>query len=116
MGKLMQDDVLAIGRISRSRLDRVPCQHDGVQPPTGLAQARHFSLLPHMAVNVPSVLRQVCRRIDEDREQTREVVGLAMQKEKASLRCNSDTDLICDFQTIATFETLFGKKHLGVTE
>ena len=44
----------------------------------------------------------------------REVVGLAMQKEKASLGCNNDTDLIRDFETVAAFKTLFGKKNLDV--
>jgi hypothetical protein len=39
-----------------------------------------------------------------------------MQKEKASLRCNNDTDLIRDFQTTAAFKTLFGKENLDVTE
>jgi len=46
----------------------------------------------------------------------REVVGLAMQKKKASLRCNGDKNLIRDFQTVAAFKTLFGKKNLDVTE
>ena len=46
----------------------------------------------------------------------REVVGLAMQKKKASLRCNSDTNVVRDFQTIATFKTFFGKKNLDVAE
>lgn len=44
------------------------------------------------------------------------MVGPAMQKEKASLRCNRDTDFICDFQTIATFKTLFGEKNLDVAK
>jgi hypothetical protein len=39
-----------------------------------------------------------------------------MQKEQASLRCNSDTDLIRDFETVATFKPLFAKKNLDVTE
>ena len=46
----------------------------------------------------------------------REVVGPSMQKQKASLRCNSDTDLIGDFQTVAAFKTLFGKKNLDVAK
>jgi len=33
-----------------------------------------------------------------------------MQKEKASLRRNRNTDLIRDFETVAAFKTLFGKK------
>jgi hypothetical protein len=69
-----------------------------------------------MTVKVPSLLCQVCRRIDQDGEQTLEVVGLAMQKEKASLRGNSDTDFIRDFETVAAFKTLFGKKNLDVAE
>jgi hypothetical protein len=46
----------------------------------------------------------------------REVVGLAMEQEKASLRCNNDTDLIRDFQTTAAFKTLFGKENLDVAQ
>ena len=46
----------------------------------------------------------------------REVIGVAMEKEKASLRCNSDTDFIRDFQTVAAFKTLFGKKNLDVAK
>ena len=46
----------------------------------------------------------------------REVIGVAMEKEKASLRCNSDTNLIRDFQTVTAFKMLFGKKNLDVAE
>ena len=46
----------------------------------------------------------------------REVIGLAMQEQKTSLRRNRHTDLICDFQTIATFKTLFRKEHLDVAQ
>jgi len=46
----------------------------------------------------------------------REVIGVAMEKEKASLRCNGDTDFIRDFQTVAAFKTLFGKKNLDVAK
>src|SRR4029453_15297365 len=102
--------------MSRARLDRVPCQDERVQPTTSLAQASHFPLLPDMTGKGPSLLCQVCRRIDQDGEQTLEVVGLAMQKEKASLRGNSDTDFIRDFETVAAFKTLFGKKNLDVAE
>jgi hypothetical protein len=69
-----------------------------------------------MTVKVPSLLDQVCRRIDQDGKQTREVVGLAMQKEKASLRRNRNAHLICDFETVATFKTFFGQKNLNVAE
>src|SRR6266566_4676140 len=80
VSKLMQDNVLAIGGICSARPDCVPRQHEGVQPTTGLTQAGHFPLLPHMTVKVPSLLSRVGRRIDQDGEQTREVVGLAMQQ------------------------------------
>jgi len=69
-----------------------------------------------MTVKMPSLLCHVCRGIDQDREQTREVIGVAMEKEKASLRCNGDTDFIRDFQTVAAFKTLFGKKNLDVAK
>ncbi len=46
----------------------------------------------------------------------REVIGLAMQEQKTSLRRNRHTDLICDFQAIATFEALLSEKYLNVTE
>jgi hypothetical protein len=39
-----------------------------------------------------------------------------MEQEKASLRCNNDTDLIRNFQTTAAFKTLFGKENLDVAE
>jgi hypothetical protein len=69
-----------------------------------------------MTVKVASFFCHVCRRIDQDREQAREVVGLAMQQQKASLSCYRHTDLIRDFQTIATFETFFGKENLDVAQ
>ena len=116
MGKLMQDDVLAIRRIGRTGLHGIPCKHHCSQPTTRLTQAGHFPLLPHMTVNVPSLLRYICRWVNENGEQTREVIGVAMQEEKASLRSNSDPYLICDLQTIATFKTLLGQKNLDVTE
>jgi hypothetical protein len=39
-----------------------------------------------------------------------------MQKEKAGLRRNRNTDLIRYFETVTTLKTLFGKKNLNVAE
>jgi hypothetical protein len=37
-----------------------------------------------------------------------------MQKEKASLRRDSETNLVRDFQSIAAFKTFFREKHLDM--
>jgi hypothetical protein len=39
-----------------------------------------------------------------------------MQKEKASLRCNSDTNLIRYFETVTALKTFLGNKNLDVAE
>src|ERR1700719_1012940 len=79
VSKLMQDDVFAIGRISRTGFDRIPCEYHSPQPPARLAQASHSSFFPHGAFDVPFFFCYICRRIDKNCEQAREVVGLAVQ-------------------------------------
>src|ERR1700730_16515136 len=62
------------------------------------------------------LFHHVCRRVNENCKQAREVIGLAMQQEKASLRCNRHSNLVSDFQPATTFETLIDQKHLDMTE
>src|SRR5207248_8922091 len=50
------------------------------------------------------------------REQTGEIICLAMQQQKTSLRCDSHADLLRDRETATSLETFFGKKYLNVTK
>ena len=64
----------------------------------------------------PTPRHQIGRRIDQDGDEVRIVVGLAMQQQDAGLRGDRDADLVGDLQAAAAFEALLGKEHLDVPE
>ena len=54
--------------------------------------------------------------INQNREQLWEIIRSAVQQQKTSLGRNTHGHFIGDRETAASFEALFGKKHLDVTE
>jgi len=73
------------------------------------------TLLPYVASKVPRLVRCVAGRINQNRNQLRVIVGLAVQEEEARLCCDCDTDFVGKFKAAATFEVLFGQKDLNMT-
>src|SRR5260370_19887285 len=116
MSKLMQNEVLAIERIQRASFGSTPRENHRSHSAARLALAMHRSFLPHWAFNVAFLFHEICRRIDKNREKAREIVGLAMQQKKASLRCDCDNDLISEFEPATTFEAFFSEEHLDVAQ
>src|SRR5207237_10827471 len=82
----------------------------------GLAKTTHSPLFPNMLTNLPFLFRHVRQGINKNRQQTREIICLAMQQQKTSLRRDSHADLIRDCETATSFETFSGKKYLNVTK
>src|SRR5205807_6092239 len=74
------------------------------------------AFLPDVGGKVPRFVGNVARWVNENRSQLRIVVRLAMQKEKACLSCDRDTDLVSQFKTSASFEMLFGEEDLNMTQ
>jgi hypothetical protein len=112
----MKDNVLAIGRISRAMFDGAPGEHQRTHSAAGLAKTAHSSLFPDMFTNLVVFLHHVCQWINKNREQTGEIVRVAMQQQKTSLRRDGYADLIGDRETATSLETFFGKKYLNVTK
>src|SRR5580700_6068730 len=67
-----------------------------------------------MLTNPVVFLHHVGQWINKDREQTGEVVCLAMQQQETSLRRDSHADLIRDLESAAAFEPFLSKKYLNV--
>src|SRR5207247_4040691 len=76
----------------------------------------HCPLLPHVVLNLPFLFHHVCGGINENCEQSREIVCLAMQQQETRLRRDSHADLIRNCETATSLEALFRKKHLDVAE
>ncbi len=114
VGELMQDDVFAIRGISCAGFGRIPRDYQGSQLAASLAQASHSPFFPHGTFKMPFLIHHVCRWVNKNCKQAREVVGFAVQEEKASLRCDSHADLMSELKATTTFKTFFGEKHLDV--
>src|SRR5436190_1057649 len=69
-----------------------------------------------MLTQLPFFFHHVCHWINKNRQQTGEIICLAMQQQKTSLRCDSHADLLRDRETATSLETFFGKKYLNVTK
>jgi hypothetical protein len=61
-------------------------------------------------------LHHVCQWINKNRQETGEIVCLAMQQQKTRLRRDSHADLVRDLETATSFEPFFGKEYLNVTK
>src|SRR5882762_1348148 len=80
MSKFMKDNVLTVGGISRAVFDSAPGKHQRTHSAAGLAKTTHRPLFPDMFTNLVVFLHHVCQWINEDREQTGEIVRVAMQQ------------------------------------
>src|SRR6266513_6197878 len=69
-----------------------------------------------MLTQLPFFFHHVCHWINKNREQSGEIICLAMQQQKTSLRCDSHADLLRDGETATSLEAFFGKKYLNVTK
>src|SRR6266568_9675590 len=116
MSKFMKNNVLTIGRISRAMFDRAPGEDQRPHSTAGLAKTTHGSLFPNMLTNLVVFLHHVCQWINKNRQETGEIVRLAMQQQKTRLRSNRDADLIRDLETATSFEPFFRKEYLNVTK
>src|SRR5437868_9621149 len=80
VSEFMKDNVLSVGRISRAMFNRAPRQDQRTHSTAGLAKTTHSPLLPNMLSNLPFLFRHVCQWINENCEQTGEIVRVAMQQ------------------------------------
>src|SRR4029453_1968831 len=114
VSKFMKNNVLPVGRIGRAMFDGAPGEDQRTHPAAGLAKATHSPLFPNMLTNLVIFLHHVCQRINKNREQTGEIVRVAMQQQKTSLRRDGHANLIRDRETATSFDTFFSKKYLNV--
>ena len=80
VSKLMKDNVLTVGGISRAVFDGAPGEDQRTHSAAGLAKATHSPLLPNMLTELPFFFHHVCQWINKNREQTWEIIRLAMQQ------------------------------------
>src|ERR1043166_661396 len=76
----------------------------------------HGPLLPNMLTDLVIFLHHVCHGINKNREQMREIICLAMQQQKTSLRRDRHADFIRNRETGTSFKTLFRKKYSNMTK
>ena len=116
VSKFVKHNVLAVGRISGARFSGLPGKNQRTHSAAGLAKTGHGALFPNVLLNLPFLFYHICGWINENGEQTREIVCLAMQQQKTSLRRDGHADLISDRETATSLETFFSKKDLDVAE
>src|ERR1700736_728469 len=116
VSEFMQNNVLAVGRISCAKFHRVPGKHHRPHRASSLTESRHSSFFPNRTFEVSLFFHQICRWINKNREQLREIICFSMQQQKTSLCCDRHPNFVVDFKPGATFEPLFGEEHLNVIE
>ena len=116
MRELVQDQISAVRGIGCAAFRFVPRQHERSHPTAGVTEATVFALLPDVVAEVAVLVRDVSRWINENGCQLRVVIRLAMQQKKARLRGDSDTDLVGEFKSTATFEVFFREEDLHATK
>src|SRR6202011_2767318 len=77
---------------------------------------KHFSLLPNRTFNRTLFVYQICRRLNENRKQTREVIRFSMQEEETRRRRDHHLKFVVKLKPGTTLETLFSQKRLAVIE
>ena len=116
MCELVEHEIHAIIRLGGAFAHRVPGENESAEVMAGVPKAMFAAFLPDAAAYVPLFVGNVARWIDEDRNQLRVVVGLAMQEQQARLSGDGDANLVGEHQPTAALEMLLGEKYLGVTE
>jgi hypothetical protein len=76
----MKNNVLTISGIGRAMFDGAPGENQRTHSTAGLAKTTHSPFFPDMLTNPVVFLHHVCQWINEDRDQTGEIVRLAMQQ------------------------------------
>src|SRR5688500_2063686 len=116
MRKLVKNEILTIRRIARAMPNRIPRANQCAQVSSAVAQPGRRTLLPQTATDVTLRGFRISARIYQNRMKVRVVVGLAMKKHQARLRCDRDPDLVSELQTSASLEVLLAKKDLHMLE
>ena len=114
--EFVEHEILAVGRVGRAATNRVPRQHQRREPLSGVAEAVLAALFPDAAADVALLVRGVSRRIDDDGNQLRVVIRLAMQQQQARLPRDGDADLVGQLEPADSLEVLLRQKYLGVSE
>lgn len=78
--ELVEDDVLAVGRIGCAAPSRIPRQYKRAQTTARVAEAVFRPFLPDSSADVPHFIGGIASRVNEDRRQLGVVVGLSMKE------------------------------------
>src|SRR5947208_3355242 len=113
MSKFMKDNVLTVGRISRSSFHGVPGKNQRTHYAPGLAKAGHDPFFPNVLRNLPFFFRHSSGGTNKNRKQTRDIVTVAVRQQKTSLRRDGHSDLISDLETATSLKAFFSKEQIG---
>jgi hypothetical protein len=116
VSKFVKNNVLTIGGISCTVFDGTPGENQRTHSTAGLAKTTRSPFFPNMFTNLVVFLHHVCQWINKNGDQTGEIVGIAMQQQKTSLRRDGNPDLVRDLETATSLKTFFGKEYLNVTK
>src|SRR5438128_385513 len=116
MSEFVKNDIFSVRGISCAGFSGVPSENDCSQFATGFAQTSSRAFFPNGTFNVPLFFDHVCRRIDKNREQMREIISLAAQQKQTSLRRDRHPNLVAEFEAAATLEKFFGQKYLNTAK
>src|SRR5215467_10298902 len=116
MRELVENDILAVRGIGRAPFHRVPRQHHRAHRARGFAGSMRFAFFPNLSGDWAILVNKIGGWINENRQQPRKVIGLAMQQQQASLRRDRHSNLIGDFLFSAALKIFLRKKYLDVIE
>ena len=115
VGELVQHDVVPVVDVRGARHHAVPGQDHHVARPR-FAQAGLRRLIGEAMRRSAPARHEIGRRIDQDGDEARVVVRLAVKEQHAGLRGDRDADLVGDRQAAAPFEALLGQEDLYVAQ
>src|SRR3990172_6556589 len=112
--ELVQDQVPSIFYTRGSGPGILPRKDDGAALP-GLAETLLVSLDGETAGGLFLDRSRVRLGVYEDRRESRIVVGLAVEQEKAGVGSDGDLDFVGDLEARASLEPFLRKEHLNVS-
>ena len=115
VGELVQHDVVAVVNVGGAGDHTVPGQDHHVARPRFAKAGLRLVVGPGPSRVRATGRHQIGRRIHQDGDEVRIIVGLAMEEQDAGLRGDRDPNLVGDLEAATSFETLLCEEHLDVS-
>src|SRR5205823_2092263 len=94
----------------------VPRQNQSAESLPSVSETTFAAFLPDAAADVPLFVSDVTRRINENGDQLRVVIGIAMEQQQARLAGHSDADFVGDGESAGALEDFLRQEYLHVAE